>query len=85
MSSLRTTICDALIVPSDTKYQSSGPCNFRVKKIFKNCILTTYFMIRDLLIQPTGTVKTTLVEDHLGIIPVKFSQNPMNGFRGEVV
>jgi len=26
-----------------------------------------------------------LVEDHPGIIPVKFGQNPMCGFRGEVV
>jgi len=35
--------------------------------------------------QPTGTVKTILVEDHPGIIPVKFGQNPMSGFRGEDV
>ena len=33
--------------------------------------------------QPTGTVWTTLVEEHLGIISVKFGQNPMSGFRGE--
>jgi len=25
-----------------------------------------------------------LVGDHPGIIPVKFGQNPMSGFRGEV-
>ena len=36
--------------------------------------------------QPTGTVWTTLVEDHsMRIIPVKFGQNPMSGFREEVV
>jgi len=35
--------------------------------------------------QPTGTVWTTLVEEHLGIIPVKFGQNPISGFRGEDV
>ena len=35
--------------------------------------------------QPTGMVWTTIVEEHLGIIPVKFSQNPMSGFRVEVV
>ena len=34
--------------------------------------------------QPTGTVWTTLVEDHPGIISVKFGKNPMSGFRGEV-
>jgi len=33
---------------------------------------------------PTWTVWTTLVEDHPGIISVKFGQNPMSGFRGEV-
>jgi len=26
-----------------------------------------------------------LVEEHIGIIPVKFGQNPMSGFRGEDV
>jgi len=35
--------------------------------------------------QPTGTVLTTLIGDHPGIIPVKFGQNPMRGFRGDVV
>ena len=35
--------------------------------------------------QQTGTVRTTLVDEHLGIIPVKFGQNLMSGFRGEVV
>jgi len=35
--------------------------------------------------QPTDTILTTLVGDHPGIIPVKFGQNPMSGFRGEDV
>jgi len=35
--------------------------------------------------QPTGTISTTLVGDEPGIIPVKFGQNPMSGFRGEDV
>ena len=55
------------------------------KKIFENCILKTYLKTRDLLMQPTGTIWTTLVGDHPGIIPVKFVQNPMSGFRGENV
>jgi len=42
------------------------------------------FWPHDLLMQPTGTVWTILIEDHLGIIPVKFGQNPMSGFKGEV-
>jgi len=29
--------------------------------------------------QPTGTVWTTLIGDHSGIIPVKFGQNPISG------
>jgi len=35
--------------------------------------------------QPTGTDLTNLVEEHLGIIPVKFGQNQMSRFRGEDV
>ena len=35
--------------------------------------------------QPAGTIWTTLVGDHPGIIPVKFGQNPMSSFRGEDV
>ena len=55
------------------------------KKIIENCILKTIFWPCDLLMQLTGMVWTTLVEEHLGIIPVKYGQNPMSGFRGEVV
>jgi len=32
--------------------------------------------------QPTGT---TLIGDNVGIISVKFGQNPISGFRGDVV
>jgi len=35
--------------------------------------------------QPTGTVPTTLVGDHPGIIPVKFDKKPMSGFNKEDV
>ena len=35
--------------------------------------------------QPTGTVWTTLIGDHPGIIPVKFSQIPISGSREDVV
>jgi len=35
--------------------------------------------------QPSETVWTTMVEEHLGTIPVKFGQNPMSGFREEDV
>jgi len=55
------------------------------KKIFDNCILKTYCLTRELLMQSTGTVRTTLVEQHLGVIPLKFGNNSMSGFRGEVV
>jgi len=52
-------------------------------KIFENW--KPIFWPCDLLMQPTGTIWTTLVGDHPGIIPVKLSQNPMSGFRGEDV
>ena len=35
--------------------------------------------------QPTETVWTTLLGDHLGIIPVKFGQIPISGSREDVV
>ena len=35
--------------------------------------------------QPTKTIWTILAGDHPGIIPVKFGENPMSGFRGEDV
>jgi len=35
--------------------------------------------------QPIKTFWTTLVGDRPGIIPVKFGQNPISGFRGEDV
>jgi len=55
------------------------------KKIFENCILKTYFFT----LWPTYATNwnglNNFDEEHLGIIPVKFGQNPMSGFRGEVV
>ena len=58
------------------------------RRIFESFILKTYFLnlwptyaIRT--IWTPGTVWTTLVEEHLGIIPVKFGQNSMSGFREE--
>jgi len=35
--------------------------------------------------QPTGTVWTTLIGDHPGIIPMKFGQIPISGSREDVV
>jgi len=35
--------------------------------------------------QPSRTIWTTLVGDHPGLIPLKFGQNPVSGFRGEDV
>ena len=51
------------------------------KKIFEKCILKTFFLPRDLLLQATTTVWTHLVGDYLGIIPLKFGQTPISGFR----
>jgi len=49
------------------------------KKIFESFILKPIYWPRDLLMQPTGTVWTTLNGDHTGIIPVKFGQIPISG------
>jgi len=45
----------------------------------------TYLLPRDLLMQPNGTVWTTLIGDHPGIIPVKFGEIPISGSREDVV
>ena len=55
------------------------------KKIFESFILKPIYWTPDLLIQPTGTVWTTLIGDHPGIIPVKFGQIPINSSREDVV
>ena len=53
--------------------------------IFESFILKLIYWPRDLLMQPTGTVWTTLIGDHPGIIPVKFGQIPISGSREDVV
>ena len=49
------------------------------KKIFENCILKTYFFTY--LYNQLQRFEKTLVEEHPGIIPLKFGQTPMSGFR----
>jgi len=55
------------------------------RRFLKIAFWKPIFWPRDLHMHPTGRVWTLLVEDHLGIIPVKFGQNPMIGFREEYV
>jgi len=54
-------------------------------KIFESFILKPIYWPRDLLMQPSGTVWTTLIGDHPGIIPVKFGQIPISGSREDVL
>jgi len=54
-------------------------------KIFENAFWKPTFWPRDLLMQPTGMVWTTLVEEHLVIIPVKLGKSPISGVREEVI
>ena len=68
-----------------TKYESSGPCSFGQEDFWKLHFENLIFLPCNIIIQPTGKVWTILVGDHPGIIPVKFGQNPMSSFRGEVV
>jgi len=65
-----------------TKYERSEPCSFGQEDIWKFHFENLFF---DLLMQPTGTVWTTLIGDHPGIIPVKFGQNQKSDFREDVV
>jgi len=67
-----------------TKYESSGPWSFRQEDFWKSHF-ENLFLTSDLLMQPSGTVWTTLEGDHPGVIPVKFDHNPMSGYRGEDV
>jgi len=55
------------------------------KKIFESFILKPIYWPRDLLMQQTGTVWTTLIGDHPRIIPVKFGQISISGSREDVV
>jgi len=55
------------------------------KKIFESCILKTYLLPRDLLVQPIRTIWTILVGDHPGTIPVQFGRIPISGSREEVL
>ena len=51
------------------------------KKIFESFILKPFFDPVTYLcnqLEPTGTVWTTLIADHPGIIPVKFDQIPIS-------
>jgi len=52
------------------------------KKIFKNCILKPIFWPRDLHMQP---IRTILLGDHPGTIPVEFGQITISGSREDVV
>jgi len=54
---------------------------YQIWRFLKIAFWKPIFWPRDLLKQPTGTVWTTLI----GIIPVKFGQNPISGYRGDVV
>ena len=55
------------------------------KKIMKVAILKPIFWLRELLMQPIGTILTILVGDHPGAIYVQFCQIPISGSREEVV
>jgi len=55
------------------------------EKICESFILKPIYWPRDLLMQPTETVWTTLIGDHPGIIPVEFGQIPISGSREDVV
>ena len=67
------------------KYEGSGPCSFRLEEFYKFHFKNLFFSTPWPTLKPTGKIWTTLIGDHPGIIPVKFGQNPISGFRGDVV
>jgi len=75
-----TTLVEDLLMMLYIKDESTGPCRDFWKFNFK-----TYLLTRDLLMQPTGMVWTTLIGDHPGIIPVKFGQIPISNSREDEV
>ena len=68
-----------------TWYESSGSCSIGQEEFWKLHFENLFVLPCDLLMQSTIMFWTTLVGDHTGIIPVKFGQIPMSGFRGEDV
>jgi len=79
-----TTLVEDLLMLFYIKYESTSPCSFRQEDFWK-LHFKTYLLTCDLFMQPTGTVWTTLIGDHPGIIPVKFGQIPISGSREDVV
>jgi len=68
-----------------TKYESSRPCSFRQEDFWKLHFENLLFDPMTYTCNQSEPFEPTLVGDHPGIIPVKFGQNPMSGFRGEDV
>ena len=68
-----------------TKYESSEPCSFRQEDFWMFHFKKPIYWPRDLLMQPTGTIWTTLIGDHPRIISVKFGQVPISGYREDIV
>jgi len=68
-----------------TKYECSGPCNFRGEDFWKLHFENLFSDPVTYLCNQLEQFEQFLVGDHPGIIPVKFGQNPMSGFRVEDV
>jgi len=53
------------------------------KNICENCILKTFLLPHDLLMQQVRTIWIILVGDHTGIIPIEFGQIPISSLGEE--
>jgi len=68
-----------------TKHESSEPCSFRQDDFWKLHFENLLFDPVTYLCNQLEWFEQLLKKDHPGIIPMKIGQNPMSGFRGEVV
>jgi len=79
-----TTLVGELLMMLYIKYKSTGPCSIRQEDFWK-IHFKTYLLTPWPTYAPTGTVWTTLIGDHPGIIPVKFGKIPISGSREDDV
>jgi len=68
-----------------TKNESSESCSFRQEDFLKLHFENLFFDLVTYLCNHLGRFEQLWLEEHLEIIPVKICQNPISGFRGEVV
>ena len=68
-----------------TKYQEFRSYDFRQEYFSQFSSRKSIFSLYDIDMQQTGTIRTSIKEGHIRIIPVKFGQNPAGNLGGDVL